>query len=525
MSIKEAIASLPLTCEAWWTWQSLLNRRKPFDGRWEKVRTWLEVIERRSRPGLRQPPRRRVLLYAALPYWMETCTVIGLMLVEHGCDVEIAWHPREYIFDATERNMRFQRWSAAQGGVPSHPRLRFTNMDELPRGSIPAPLEATLGELAFMDTQYAARKERVGIAAGNEEELFRQRRDVLREVMERTYPFLSARQSEYDWLIIPNGKILEYAAIRAVAEHLRLGYTTLEIHERRGCIVLAQNRSCLPYDFDDQWLKDSPHELSPERRQRAERRLYARENPGMGEDYIWPGQHVAKSTSQEAFRQLGLDPAKPTALLATNIAWDSAVLGQSRAFATMADWIKASVGWFAQRPDWQLIVRTHPAEAWYPSNESTQVVIQEVLPSLPSHLRLILPEEKVNTYSLLAGIRFGLLFTSTLGLEMACRGLTVITAGKVHYDGKGFTLDPASPEEYWKLLEEQTSRKDAGGLEPRRQELALCYFDMFYERANSLPVVSVLNEREPAAIDAVLTACEAPASMATVGKLIGLDLA
>ena len=38
----------------------------------------------------------------------------------------------------------------------------------------------------------------------------------------------------------------------------------------------------------------------------------------------------------------------------------------------------------------------------------------------------------------------GLVYTTTVGLEMAMSGVPVIVIGQTHYRGKGFSLDPDS---------------------------------------------------------------------------------
>jgi hypothetical protein len=40
-----------------------------------------------------------------------------------------------------------------------------------------------------------------------------------------------------------------------------------------------------------------------------------------------------------------------------------------------------------------------------------------------------------------------------VGMEMAMHGLPVVVSGKTHYRNRGFTLDPASWEEYFKILD------------------------------------------------------------------------
>ena len=43
--------------------------------------------------------------------------------------------------------------------------------------------------------------------------------------------------------------------------------------------------------------------------------------------------------------------------------------------------------------------------------------------------------------------------SSTTGLEMAIKGKPIIVAGNPHYRDKGFSYDPSSREEYFKILD------------------------------------------------------------------------
>jgi capsule polysaccharide export protein KpsC/LpsZ len=58
-------------------------------------------------------------------------------------------------------------------------------------------------------------------------------------------------------------------------------------------------------------------------------------------------------------------------------------------------------------------------------------------------LHVIRPTEKINTYDLMEIAGLGLAYTTTVGMEMAMRGVPVILAGQTHYRGRGFTHDPA----------------------------------------------------------------------------------
>jgi len=72
---------------------------------------------------------------------------------------------------------------------------------------------------------------------------------------------------------------------------------------------------------------------------------------------------------------------------------------------------------------------------------------------LPENVKLIPPDSDINSYSLMKMSDFGLVYTSTTGLEMALLGKPVVAVGKVHYWNRGFTLDPKTEEEYFSMLD------------------------------------------------------------------------
>jgi len=117
----------------------------------------------------------------------------------------------------------------------------------------------------------------------------------------------------------------------------------------------------------------------------------------------------------------------------------------------MADWIEKSLRYFVDRKDVQLIILVHPGETLTHGTSMVDVVKNE-LSDIPDHIHLILPEEKINTYDILEITDLGLVYTTTVGLEMAMRGIPVVVAGETHYRDRGFTYDPNSWEEYINIL-------------------------------------------------------------------------
>jgi hypothetical protein len=118
----------------------------------------------------------------------------------------------------------------------------------------------------------------------------------------------------------------------------------------------------------------------------------------------------------------------------------------------MTDWMVRTIEHFSKREDVQFVIRVHPGEqiGWGPSVFD---ILVEKFPTLPEHIHLLPAGAKVNTYDLVNMADLGLVFTTTVGMEMAMVGLPVIVTGQTHYRGKGFTLDIDTWESYFETLD------------------------------------------------------------------------
>ncbi len=74
----------------------------------------------------------------------------------------------------------------------------------------------------------------------------------------------------------------------------------------------------------------------------------------------------------------------------------------------------------------------------------------------------------------------GLVYTTTVGMEMAMKGLPVIVSGQTHYRGRGFTYDPDSWVSYFKLLGQMLEHPSNFMLTREQSELALQYIYGFF---------------------------------------------
>jgi hypothetical protein len=139
----------------------------------------------------------------------------------------------------------------------------------------------------------------------------------------------------------------------------------------------------------------------------------------------------------------------------TNLSWDAqAVFAEGGPFKTMQEWIIFTVGELIKCPEYQIIIRVHPAEVKgaRPSQEKILDIIYRVFGELPPHIKIVPPESDLNSYSLAEFIDVGIVYTTKFGFEMAIRNIPVIVCGGAHYRGKGFTYDVENVEEYLKTL-------------------------------------------------------------------------
>lgn len=171
-------------------------------------------------------------------------------------------------------------------------------------------------------------------------------------------------------------------------------------------------------------------------------------------DYLTyhPNPHEGR---EALIRELDLNPEARIYGLFTNIAWDAAIVFRDIAFRNMAEWVLESIRYFAGRDDIQLVIRCHPAEVKREIETLQKVadLVRERFDPLPSNIRLVPAESDVSTYTLSEIVDAGIVYTTKVGLEFACRGVPVVVVGEPFYRGKGFTHDPTTPGEYFHLLE------------------------------------------------------------------------
>jgi len=147
-----------------------------------------------------------------------------------------------------------------------------------------------------------------------------------------------------------------------------------------------------------------------------------------------------------------IDTTKPVVGIFSNLLWDGSLSDCSITFDTPFGWVKQTIEYAADRPDLQFILKPHPAEAHRETEEEMVAWVRSNV-KIPANVKLLSPDTDVSPYDLIQELDVGIVFNSTIGLEMLYDGIPVITTGDTHYRSLGFTYDPETASEYFDLLD------------------------------------------------------------------------
>lgn len=492
--IKHLLGELPFAVELYWQLrQSGKPPRKKFSLQQTEQRLplWVYQASRALSENHNRGEQKRVFLFSTLRLWIEHSTLLSVALAGWGHQVTFTflpyyfWHKPLTRFDLRRQNIYFKR---ALGKAA--PLVQVRSLLDFPTGNHNAPDEEVLPEalvqaiqyIALRDTQYTLQIEEVDTQGEKTKsgQLFQFR-------LQRN---LFAARTFYEWLqslppeqrpevvILPNGSILEMGALYQTARYLGLNVVTYEFGEQRGRIWLAKNDEVMLQDTQALWQARQGFSLQEKQWQQMRDLTFARQSASLWNNFYRRWQALPSQGGGQAREALHLDD-RPVFLLAANVLADSLTLGRQVFSENMTQWIQRTVTFFAEHPEAQLIVRMHPGER-YTKGPSVSQVIFEVLPQLPENIRLVHAQDAINTYDLIEIADIGLVYTTTVGLEMAMSGLPVIVAGKTHYRGKGFTLDAVSWENYYTLLNRALHSNDEFRLSREQIEQAWSYAYLFF---------------------------------------------
>ncbi len=431
------------------------------------------------------PPAGKLLVIASLRWWVEYCTAVGLLLSAAGYDVDLGtfpyrtWTDPADDYDVRRQNAYLGRVLGSLKGV-----LRWRDLSRPDGVKIDGGLVESLEHQSLIDVQYTLQKESLDLQPDTPEgRLFALRRSRNLAAARSVRPLLE--REHYDAVLIPNGSILEFGAVYRTSRQMDGVAVTFEFGEQRERMWIAHNAEAMRLDTRGLWAARGEASLAPDQVDRLSALNQARRGAASWGTFARRWQAGRSQGALAAAAQLGLDPERPIVLLCTNVVGDSLALDRQVFGAGMAAWLSETVRFMAAHPQAQLVVRIHPGEmrgAGHPSAE----IVRESLPEQPAHVLVIPPDSAVNTYDLIELADVGLVYTTTVGMEMAMQGIPVIVAGNTHYRGKGFTIDPPDLPAYLQALAKALAERTR--LPEPQVELAWRYaYRFFFEYPFAFP--------------------------------------
>ena len=482
-AVKQLLGQIPFTAELYWL---LRQRGKPLHSRFSlrhlqeampELVTQAAELRQHARPG------RNIFIFATLHYWIEHAAVLALSLAAQGHKVTLAYLPyAEWQTPMNKFDVRRQNAYASRILGQASPLIEPVSLLGLRPSMKPLPdaVMDAVRKVTVYDAQYTLQVEDVEPTSSIYQLRIERNEYAARAAM------MLLQANRPDTVIVPNGTIQELGVVYRVARHLKIPAVTYEFGDQRQRMWLAQNAEVMRQDTDAMWKAYQNTPLNEVQLERLRSLFVARQRGAMWENFARLWQDTPKQGGEQARAALGLG-ARPVVLLATNVLGDSLTLGREVFSKTMAEWISRTVQYFAGRPEVQFVVRVHPGEV-LTHGLSMAEVVRQVLPRLPEHIRLIGPKDKMNTYDLVEVADVGLVYTTTVGMEMALNGLPVVVAGQTHYRGRGFTQDPDSWVGYFKLLGQILENPAAYRLNRSQMEHAWQYaYHFFFDFPRPFP--------------------------------------
>jgi hypothetical protein len=515
VAAKTLLGEIPLTAELYWQFR---QQGKPLSKSFSLQRVqkhlpeWIDTVKRQLNNAEQNVRRveidpnaltrgasqndtlgRKILMFTTLRYWIEHSVLLSLALTGQGHQVALAYLPvNNWRVQMNRFDLRRQNAYAHSVLRPLENLVQPISILDIKKSNQPLPpvLAEAIQEVSMRDVQYTLQIENVNttdvlIRQGSgttESELYRLRLERNTQAAQAALKIMQAKRP--DVLLTPNGSILEMGAIYQAARSLDIPVVTYEFGEQRGRIWLAYNDEVMLQNTNELWQvwKDQPLTDSQLEQIRA---LYAsRQNASLWENFSRRWQGLPSQGGEQVRQTLGLDdgftqPRRPLAVLAANVIGDSLTLGRQVFSQNMTEWLQRTLRNFAQRPQAQLVVRIHPGER-YTKGPSVADVIRTCLPELPENIRLVAASDPINTYDLVEIADLGLVYTTTVGMEMAMSGVPTIVTGHTHYRGKGFTLDPQDWEDYFEQINQVLQDPQKARLERAQVDLAWQYAYRFF---------------------------------------------
>lgn len=292
--------------------------------------------------------------------------------------------------------------------------------------------------------------------------------------------------NDYDICIIGNGTTFVGAQACRVMVEIKQPVNTTEKFFFRGVRVINHGDHFLNSD-DIDLIWENRESLGYTREpflssflERARESIRER-SINSTDNWYWELQRAEYQTEEEAFKLAGLSAGSRFILICPNVVFDAGYGKITNIFPSMKEWLICTIQYLLTNTNHLIVVRAHPGEGlWWGGKEPIHEVLARYGISASERLVIIPGQAKVNTYRLMERCLFGIVFSSSSGLEMAVMGKHVLTASNVTYARRGFTYDPDNRADYISLLERLVKTEYLPDRDESVKKLALLFYYVYH---------------------------------------------
>lgn len=221
------------------------------------------------------------------------------------------------------------------------------------------------------------------------------------------------------------------------------------VHERgvlANSLGIFENMNCLDIrHWNNYWAQWKGVPLAANELQKISSYLKARESGTAGtwnDKFVGVWQDKSQEADSDIRAELGITKEAQIVSLFNSSEDEGAELAAEQNIIDSKAWMEASIQFFACRPEYVLVIRLHPNVSgltgankqfldWFKNRHAFE---------LPDNVKVIWPEDKFNSYSLLQASCACLTNGSSISLEATIMGTAVMIAKKNQFYKKGFGL-------------------------------------------------------------------------------------
>lgn len=271
------------------------------------------------------------------------------------------------------------------------------------------------------------------------------------------------------------GMLARLAALRGADAYVRYGGKGMRVQRRRGVAAARDVMTRVGPDLVEGVLaRDGEAAIA------AGRETLARRLRGTGNEFAFLDEEGYAPTrdmvaADALCRRMGLDPARPKALLMLHAFPDANHFSPGLLFDDFYDWYRKTLGIVRDLPGTDWLVKLHPHLDHYTDDREPYRLAADAAAASP-HVHVV--PEGLNTASFPDLVDVLVTVNGKAGLEFAGLGVPVVLAGRGFYAGLGFTAEPRSVDDYAATL------AGAAGLtlDTAQRGRALVANDLFFRR-------------------------------------------